>query len=105
MKNTSNLFAVCPVSGVLTIRAQKLRILDAQTRVSASKTPVWLQSLMIVLLHPSVRGAIGFSTKLARMLFGKMATRYWSHSRSTQSQAIIMPVIKLSRRHFGLARR
>lgn len=105
MTNTARLYEVCPVSGVLTIRAQKLRTIAAQTPASSSKTPA-AESLLTGLFCRCAGNATGLgrmlSTRLAKRLFGKIATRFYGRSISTQSAAITRKRNGSSgKRHFG----
>ena len=93
-------------SGALVIRLRKLRTIARQTGASSSKIQV-PESLLTILFCRCAGRATGLgrmlNTRLAKRLFGKIATLFYGRSTSTRSVVTMRKPRSLSngRRHFG----
>lgn len=104
MKPTLNVLDFSRASGALTIRVRMLHTSASRVRPTARKTPVLDKSLTTVMRFLCAADATRYSTKLAKRLFGKIATLLDGRGRSTKSAATSMPKCgwsKSSKRHFG----
>jgi hypothetical protein len=95
-------------AGALTIRVRKLRTIARQTDASSSKIQV-PESLLTILFCRCAGRATGLgrmlSTRLAKRLFGMVATLFYGRSTSTQLAVTMRKPRSLSsgRRHFGFS--
>ena len=106
MKHTSNVLDFSRVSGALTIRVRTLRTLGSRQPPTASPTPVLARSRETIFAYLCAADATRYSTRLARRLFGKIATLLDGRGRSTKSAATSMQkcgLSKSSKRHFGFS--
>jgi len=102
MKNTWISLDHYPVSGAVIIYLRKLHTSADQTPELVSKIPELGKNLMTGLFCRCAGNAIGFSTRLGKIIFGKILTRYWSHSHFTQSVEIMPKARRSFKRHFGI---
>jgi len=103
MTNIYRLSDRSPAYDAETTLQRRLRISDEVNRASRSRSRVSVSSLMIDLFCLCAARTTGFSTKLAKRLFGMIATRLFGRSRSTRSVATTKRARGSSRRHFGFS--
>lgn len=103
MKHTLNVLDFSRAPGVLTIRVRMLHTSASRVRPTERKTPVLDRSLVTAMRYLCAADATRYSTRLAKRLFGKVATLLGGRERSTRSVATSTPKCRSSKRHFGFS--
>ena len=103
MKNTCNVLDFCHASGALTIRVRTLRTSASRVQPTARATQAWERSLTTAMHFLCAANATRYSTRLAKRIFGKIATLLDGRGSSTKSAATSTRKYKSSKRHFGFS--
>lgn len=103
MKHTLLDFASYPVSGALTIRVRMLRTSASRLRPEGTQTPASVRSQETIMRFLCAADATCYSIRVAKRLFGKVATLLSGRGNSTKRAVTLMPRCKSSRRHFGFS--
>lgn len=101
--HTSNVLDFSRASGALTIRVRTLRTFASRVPPTERQTQVSDASLTTAMRFLCAADATRYSTKLAKKIFGKVATRFLGRGSSMKRAATSMQKCKLSRRHFGFS--
>jgi len=104
MKSIYADFGSYPASNVgLTIRIRTLRTSASRVRPTDTQTPASVRSQETIMRYLCAADATRYSTRLAKRLFGKVATLLSGRGSSTKRAETLMRSPRSSRRHFGFS--